>query len=242
VNGITLTSDIAVRLVQKVGGDHMVAAAAKVSTSGDAALAWADPENGEATAGLIRYLMKHRHGTPFEHASLTFFVHAPVFVWWEWVRHRIGHSFNLESGRYKELEPVFWVPRHGRKMVPSPLHKPARPSFDPASTFIEKNLRDGLRNSYSAAWDVYRDAIDSGIATEVARAALPFAVYYSGWVTVNPRSLMSFLSLRTHEDDATFQSYPQAEIEEAARSAEAAFAEGWPITYKAFCDLGRVAP
>jgi thymidylate synthase (FAD) len=100
---------ITVRLVQKMGGDHMVVAAAKVSTSGDEAMAYAEPEHGQA-AGLINYLMAHRHGTPFEHAAMTFFVHAPIFVWREWHRHRIGFSYNEESARYKQLKPVFWVP------------------------------------------------------------------------------------------------------------------------------------
>src|SRR5262245_3249113 len=91
---IETTDRITVKLVQKMGGDHMVVAAAKVSTSGDEALKFAEQENIGANAGLINYLMKHRHGTPFEHAAMTFFVHAPIFVWREWHRHRIGFSFN----------------------------------------------------------------------------------------------------------------------------------------------------
>jgi thymidylate synthase (FAD) len=104
---IQLSSEITVRMIQNMGGDHMVVAAAKVSTSGESAMAFADPSSVEGNAGLIGYLMKHRHGTPFEHSSLTFFVHAPIFVWREWHRHRIGvpatsHSIRC-SGFLEEI-------------------------------------------------------------------------------------------------------------------------------------------
>ena len=98
---IELRDEITVRLVQKSGGDYMVVAAAKVSTSGQEAEGFADPLCHESNAGLINYLMQHRHGTPFEHASMTFFVHAPIFVWREWHWYRIGFSYNEESDRYK---------------------------------------------------------------------------------------------------------------------------------------------
>lgn len=80
---IKLTSEITVRLVQKMGGDEMVVAAAKVSTSGEEALKFVDQD---ANYGLINYLMKSLHGSCFEHSSMTFFVHAPIFVWREWHR------------------------------------------------------------------------------------------------------------------------------------------------------------
>jgi thymidylate synthase (FAD) len=220
----------------------MVVAAARVSTTGEAALAFADPSRADECAGLINYLMAHRHGTPFEHSALTLFVHAPAMVWWEWVRHRIGHSFNLESGRYKRLDPVFWVPGRERKLMPAPGHKPARPAFEPADPDTHARVVTGLRDAYLYNWSYYRSLLGMGVANEVARAVLGFGVYYSGWVTVNPRSLMMFLSLRTHEPAARFVSYPQAEIEQAARVAEKALAAGWPLTYRAFVKNGRVAP
>jgi thymidylate synthase (FAD) len=254
---IKLTSDITVRPIQSVGGDHMVVAAAKVSTCGEDAVRFADPAEAEGNAGLIRYLMKHRHGTPFEHASLTFFVRAPIFVWREWHRHRIGFGYNEESARYKPLDPVFWVPRRDRRMVPVEGWKPGRPKFlsldekyqhpfDPGCRTKADSAYDRViarkRHAYEVAYQVYREDIDDGIAMEVARSVLPVGIYSSCWVTCNPRSLMAFLSLRTHEPDAMFVSYPQAEIEEAARQVEAFLATGWPITYAAFCENGRVGP
>jgi thymidylate synthase (FAD) len=249
-------SDITVRLIQKMGSDAMPVAAARASTSGEEALKYLDPSLTKANAGLINYLMSQRHGTPSEHSGMTFFVHGPAFVWWAWIRHRVGQSitcpglsddmpdasFNLESGRYKKLDPVFWIPRPDRKMVPASDHKPARPKFIEASDLLYGDTIFDMKIAYKAAWDVYERRIKRGIANEVARAVLGFGVYYSGWVTCNPRSLMSFLSLRTHDPNAKFVSYPQVEIEEAARACEKILAEYWPLTYESFCANGRVAP
>lgn len=253
---IRLISEITVRLIQRMGSDAMPVAAARASTSGEDALAYADPERADEHSGLINYLMKQRHGTPSEHSAMTFFVHSPAFVWWEWIRHRVGQtitcpglsddmpnaSFNLESGRYRILEPVFWIPRPDRPMRPAADHKPSRPKFESVNEVIYLRVVNDMIVAYSAAWNAYRFMIANGIANEVARAVLGFGVYYSGWVTCNPRSLMSFISLRTHDPSAKFVSYPQAETEEAARAAEKFLAEGWPITYKSFCANGRVAP
>lgn len=253
MNGITLTSDVTVQLVQKTGGDHMVVHAARVSTAGGSCRE--DVEGDDYK--LINYLMKHRHGTPFEHASLTFFVHAPVFVFREWHRHRV-QSFNEESARYRPLAPVFWVPRRDRAMVPADGWKPGRPKFrtlDEAAHAAGDTWADdahrwvvgSMRDVYELAYARYRDMLAGWnercpVALEVARAVLPVGIYSSCWVTVNPRSLMAFLSLRTHDEGAKFVSYPQAEIEEAARAVEQVFAKGWPLTYAAFCGCGRVAP
>jgi thymidylate synthase (FAD) len=249
VSEITLTSEITVRLIQQCGGDHMTVASAKVSTSGEEALKYAGPVDGGAKTGLINYLVKNRHGTPAEHGLMTFFVHAPAFVWWEWIRHRVGMtvdcpelSFNLESGRYKVLDPVFWIPGPDRKMVPAADHKPARPKFVPASDGAYLGVKEDMQVAYGAAWTAYCSMIANGIANEVARSVLGFGVYYSGWVSCNPRSLMSFLSLRTHDPEAKFPSFPLAEIEEAARAAERIFATYWPVTHAAFVANGRVAP
>ncbi len=126
IPGFKLTSDISVSLVQKMGNDSSIVAAAKVSIDGMASVETMDREPKE---GLIRYLMQHRHGTPFEHASMTFLVHAPIFVWREWHRHRIGWSYNEESARYKTLDPVFYIPARERPMIKVEGWKPGRPKF-----------------------------------------------------------------------------------------------------------------
>jgi len=236
-------STVDVQLIQQMGGDFMVVAAAKVSTNGTDALEFAKPEAGEANAGLINYLVKQRHGTPFEHSALTFFVHAPIFVWREWHRHRIGFSYNEESGRYKQLEPIFYLPDRERPMMKVDGWKPGRPKFtrcESDTTFEE--LCDSLLNSYLQAYSAYERHLGLGVDPGLARDCLPVGIYSGCWVTCNPRSLMAFLSLRVHEPESTFVSYPLWEIDLAARTCEDLFKAGWPITHTAFVKNGRVAP
>lgn len=242
VEDIKFISDITVRLVQHMGGDHMVVAAARVSTSGEAALQYAEVEAGEENAGLIRYLMQQRHGTPFEHGAMTFFVHAPIMVFRQWHRHRVGFSYNEWSGRYSKLEPIFWVPRKDRLTMPVKDYKPSRPRYEPMDDETYETFTRNLTESYEQDYARYQKNLAMGISNEAARALLPVAIYSSCWVTCNPRSLMHFLSLRTFEPEATHVSYPEQEIEEAARSMEATFKHLWPITYGAFNKFGRVAP
>lgn len=229
-----------VTLIQHAGDDTMVAAAAKVSTSGDEARDLARIEEEGGISGLIRYLMKHRHGSPFEHGMMTFFVHAPIFVIREMQRHRIA-SYNEESGRYKQLEPVFWSPGEERQIARTEEYSSARPTFQPGTPeqFDLIHQHDALFDQLYAA---YEAEIAAGIGNEVARRLLPLATFSSLWVTMNPRGLMNFLSLRVHADDARTVSYPQREIEEVAEQMEAAFATHWPLTHKAFTKNGRVAP
>ncbi len=239
---IIFTSKITVSLIQKMGGDHMVVAAAKVSTTGEEASKFATIEASDSNFGLINYLIKHRHGTPFEHSALTFFVHAPIFVWREWHRHRIGFSYNEESGRYKQLSPVFWIPARNRFIIPVDGFKPARPDFQAGTEEEHDWLVEDMKNGYTDAYNRYEERLRRGYAKEVSRVGLPVGIYSSCWVTCNPRSLMSFLSLRTHDKTAKYVSYPQAEIEEAARVAEEFLSSGWPLTYKSWRENGRVGP
>lgn len=241
---ITFKSDIDFHPIQQMGGDYMICAAAHLSTDPEKALQ--EAKNEEAAYGLINYLMKHRHGSPFEHSAITFTVRAPIFVWREWHRHRIGFSYNEESGRYKTLEPVFYVPRHNRNMFKVVDWKPGRPKFLPIQCYDDDGawcqLNDNLKKSYQLAYEMYFDNLSMGFDPGLARACLPVGIYSSCMVTCNPRSIMSFLSLRTHREDAKFISYPLDEIELAANAVEEVFKAGWPLTHKAFEANGRVAP
>lgn len=240
---IQFSSDITVKYVQHMGGDHMVVAAAKVSTTTEDALKFADPASISDNAGLINYLMQHRHGTPFEHSAITFFVRAPICVWREWHRHRIGFSYNEESGRYKKLEPLFYLPTPSRPMMKVDGWKPGRPKFLPCeekSTY--QSLLTNLSESYQKSYDEYERNLNLGVDPGLARDCLPVGIYSSCWVTCNPRSLMAFLSLRTHRPDADRVSYPLHEIELAANQVEDIFRQHWPITHAAFLKHGRTAP
>lgn len=240
---IVYKSDIDMSVVQSMGGDHMVVAAAKVSTNGTAALEYSHPSKADENAGLIRYLIKMRHGTPFEHSAITFFINAPIFVWREWHRHRIGFSYNEESGRYKTLEPLFYIPDRERPMMKVDDWKPGRPKFLRCDSDAKyQKLCDNLRDDYRRSYVHYLENLEMGFDPGLARDGLPVGIYSGCWVTCNPRSLMAFLSLRVHEPTATFVSYPLWEIDLVARACEQALKLGWPVTHAAFVANGRVAP
>jgi len=235
---LTFRSDITVELVRESAKDADVVFAARVSTVGEQSLDAVDADAG-SSKGLINYLMRDRHGSPFEHNSMTFFVQAPIFVWREHMRHRMA-SYNEESGRYRELKPVFYVPARERKLVQ--IGKTGAYEFldgsDEQFALLDQRMRDSCAQSYAA----YQEMLDAGIAREVARMVLPVSIYSSAYVTVNARALMNFLSLRRKAEDSTFPSYPQREIEMVAEQYEEHWARLMPLTHAAFVANGRVSP
>jgi thymidylate synthase (FAD) len=196
-------------------------------------------EDPARSAGLINYLARERHGSPFEHTSMTFFISAPIFVFREFMRHRIA-SYNEESGRYRELKPVFYIPNQARNLIQ--IGKTGAYEFIPGTDEQFQVTVDAMKDAYTVAYDSYKKMLDAGIAREVARAVLPVATYSSMYVTMNARALMNFLSLRTSREGSHFPSYPQREIEMVAEKMEAEFAKLMPLTYQAFEKSGRVAP
>lgn len=229
-------SDMTVELIDSMASDSAVAMAARVSTISGSHDAVVDLAKD---AGLINYLMRDRHGSPFEHNAFTFYIEAPIFVFREFMRHRIA-SYNEESGRYKQLEPVFYVPGRDRKLV-----QQGKPG---AYTFVEGDdcqmglARESAIDMAETAYYKYEEMLEKGIAREVARMVLPLNIYSSMYVTMNARALMNFLSLRTQREGTHFPSFPQREIEMVAEKMECFFAEKMPITYEAFNKNGRVAP
>lgn len=225
-------------LEDKMSTDDAVISAAIVSVGGDTGK-YTDPDK---KYGLINFLMKNRHGTPFEHAALKFYISAPIFVFREFHRHRIGFSYNELSARYSEMKPIFWIPGPDRKMIPSAKHKSAHPDFEPIDEERYYTLIEIIKDAYYDDWNKYQYILQMGIAKEVARTVLPVGIYSEMYVTCNPRSLMHYLSLRTKEETALFKSNPQAEIEDVARKMEAIFSENYPLIHKAFVENKRVAP
>ena len=234
-------SDVTVELVRSSAHDSDVLFAARVSTQGEQTLdtAQSGAEASDRDRGLINYLMRDRHGSPFEHNSMTFYVQAPIFVFREFMRHRIA-SYNEESGRYRELRPVFYVPGPERNLVQ--VGKPGAYDFLPGSPEQTALVNDEVRSVATAAFESYQRMLEAGVAREVARIVLPLTIYSSMYVTVNARSLMNFLSLRTQHEDAHFPSYPQREIAMVAERMEELWAERMPLTHAAFVTAGRVAP
>ncbi len=234
-------SDVTVELVRAAASDRDVLYAARVSTQGEQTLesAQSDAEASARDRGLINYLMRDRHGSPFEHNSMTFYVQAPIFVFREFQRHRIA-SYNEESGRYRELRPVFYTPAPERNLVQE--GKPGKYVFVPGSAEQHELVDREIRESSIRAYESYQRMLAAGIAREVSRAVLPLNIYSSMYVTMNARALMNFLSLRTKREDSRFPSFPQREIEMCAEKMEAFWRELMPLTAETFDENGRVAP
>ena len=242
---VVFRSDVTVELVRSSAHDADVLFAARVSTQGEQSLEQASSASDDSEQrakrdrGLINYLMRDRHGSPFEHNSMTFYVQAPIFVFREFMRHRIA-SYNEESGRYRELRPVFYVPAPERNLVQS--GKPGAYEFHPGSPEQSQLVAEETRAVCVAAYESYQRMLEAGVAREVARIVLPVTTYSSMYVTMNARSLMNFLSLRTKREGSHFPSFPQREIELCAEKMEEHFARLMPLTHAAFEANGRVSP
>ena len=241
------SNEIDVHLIDSLGNDDSVIRAMLVSTSGGALsleddfIAEVESEKYQNSKnGRINFLMKNRHGSPFEHNAMTFYVKAPIFVFREWHRHRIGFSYNEESGRYTQLKPEFYIPAPDRNLVQ--IGKTGAYEFVPGSDLQYEEMSIGHRLVCKRSYENYERQLEFGIAKEVARMTLPVNIYSSMYVTLNARSLMSFLSLRTIHQDSMFPSFPMREIAMAGEKLEAVLAEKFPITHAAFNKNGRVSP
>ena len=232
---VRFSSEMTVELVKHSASDSDIAFAARVSTQGERSKETSTDELG----GLINFLMRERHGSPFEHSNFTFYVKAPIFVWREHMRHRIA-SYNEESGRYKELEPEFYMPASDRKIVQT--GKTGAYIFEEGTDTQYANVCGATKVSCQTSYDAYQRMLNLGVAREVARIVLPVNIYSSAYVTMNSRALMNFLSLRRSVEGSHFPSYPQREIEMVAEKYEKIFASVMPLTHKAFVNNGRVAP
>ncbi len=215
-----------VRLDDAMASDLSVVNAARVS------FARRKEELDDADEGLIRFLMRDRHGTPFEHNAFRFHVRTPIFVAREWFRHRIG-SFNEFSMRYAKATDEFYVP--ASEDVRSQVGKPGAYSFEPVEPELAERTREELRAVYEAAYATYLRLVEQGVAREIARCVLPVGAYTEFYWTVNARALMNFVSLRAAET-------AQREIRRYAEAVERLFAERMPVTYEAFVAGGRTAP
>ena len=161
--------------------------------------------------------------SPFEHSGFTFRVHAPIFVTRQMLRHR-SSQFNEESGRYRELEPVFYVPSAERPVVQ--VGKTG--DYD----FVTNLSTTGIavmetRMASEDSWRRYENMLSLGIAKEVARMVLPVNLFSTMYMTLNARNLMHFLDLRLDH-------HAQQEIREVAEHMEVAFSYEMPWTYDAW--------
>lgn len=231
---IKFRSDMVVELIDQMGSDASVARAARVSTLG------ADSRFKEGELeGLIGYLMRSGHGSPFEQNAFTFYIEMPIFVMRELVRHRIA-SFNETSGRYRQLGSEFYLPSEDRAL--HQVGKAGAYEFVMGSRDQIDGVRIALTHVYREAYAWYEKMLDLGVAREVARMCLPVGIYTQVYMTINARSLMNLLSLRVRSNVSARPSYPQAEIQMVAVKMEEIFAELMPVTWEAFVANGRIAP
>lgn len=215
-----------VRLDSAMATDLSVVNSARVS------FAVRRDEMDDRDAGLIKFLMRDRHGTPFEHNSFRFHVRTPIFVAREWFRHRIS-SFNEESARYHKLEEAFYIP--DAEAVRSQTGKPGAYTFEPVDADLAEETRTTFKRIYTDLFREYELMIEKGVAKELARSILPMGIYTQFYWTLNARSLMNFLSLRNAEP-------AQYEIRVYAEAVERLFAQKMPLTHACFVEFGRRAP
>jgi thymidylate synthase (FAD) len=239
---IRFRGDITVRLVRQWGSDADIVGDAQVRRPHD-------PVDPDRVRPILRSMLGRKvvHTSPFEHSGMSVHVEGPAVIWWEWTRHRFmpqsraDHSFNLESARYKVLRPEFYLPPAGRPIREPDGFKPMRPNHetDPSLTALAHAVQ---RPVFEAAWDAYEWQLARGIAREVARNVLGPAIYYSGRVSGGVLTWLHFFALRTRDHPAKPSSYPQWEIEQAARQCEEEFTRLFPVTHEIFNEFGRVAP
>jgi thymidylate synthase (FAD) len=215
-----------VRLDDAMASDLSVVNGARVSFARHKA------EMDESDEGLIRFLMRDRHGTPFEHNAFRFHVRAPLFVAREWFRHRVG-SFNEFSMRYAKASDEFYVPEP--EDVRSQVGKPGAYSFEPVEPELAEQAREELQAVYDAAYATYTGLVERGVARELARLVMPMGAYTEFYWTVNARSLMNFVSLRNSET-------AQLEIRRYAQAVEELWSQHMPRTHAAFVENARTAP
>lgn len=222
-----MSNDFAfVELVDKMGGDLSVCNAARVSFGKHSM------ELSEKDERLIHRLMRDKHGSVFEMAVMTFYIRCPIFVAREWVRHRMA-SYNEFSARYSEMPTEFFVPDHFR--VPNPDTKQMDYKYLDAPLEVDKQARDIVNEAHDHAEKAYKDLLELGIAKEHARIVVPVSIFTEFRWTVNARSLMNFLSLRTAPG-------AMSEIRSYANFVEELWKGFMPVTHAAFDEYGRIAP
>ncbi len=211
-----------VELVGTYRTDKDIVNAARVSNGKE----WDTSDFNDRDYRLLKYLLRHEHGSPFEHTFLQFRIKAPLFVHAHWVKHRIGTSLNTESGRYIDIHEEFYIPSVFRKQAES--NKQASTDEVVANSDVARVIYD---QAVKQSFDTYKYLLEMGVAREQARGVLPQSTYTSFVFTCNVRSLLHFLQLRTAEG-------AQYEIRQYANAISRLAEPAFPYTFKAVGELG----
>lgn len=209
-----------VRLIDYMGGDDAIVQAARVSY-------------GEGTKkvhedrGLIRYLMRHHHTTPFEMVEFKFHVKLPIFVARQWIRHRTA-NVNEYSGRYSVMKEEFYVPQPKDIRPQSSNNRQGRSEAE-APPEIRQKFLDYLNRSQGEAYAAYNEFLEADIARELARINLPLSMYTEWYWKIDLHNLFHFLQLRLDE-------HAQEEIRVYAEVMAGMVRTVCPVAYEAFAD------
>lgn len=205
-----------VRLVDYMGGDARIVQTARVSY-GDGT------KTVREDAGLIDYLMRHQHTSPFEHVVLELHCKMPIFVARQWIRHRTAR-LNEISGRYSVMENEFYVPRPEQVNLQSTSNKQGREQ-DEVPAELRRKVIDILRQDQGTAYVRYDEMIQDGIARELARINLPLSLYTQWYWQMDLHNLFHFIKLRAdHHAQWEIQQYAIAIAEIARTVAPHAYA------------------
>jgi len=209
-----------VRLIDVMGDDSAIVQAARVSY-------------GEGTKtvredkGLIRYLMRHRHTSPFEMVEFKFHIKLPIFVARQWIRHRTA-NVNEYSGRYSVIRDEFYVPEIEEIRTQSQINKQGR-SDENISPDLAKNIAKKIEDTQSKLYSEYEEFLNLNLARELSRINLPLSTYTEWYWKIDLHNLFHFLKLRL-DKTAQFEIRKYAEImADIVKSIV-------PLSYEAFED------
>lgn len=208
-----------VRYVDHMGSDTRIVEAARIS--------YMSPSKGViADRKLIRYLMKHRHTSPFEQCRITFNIRLPIFVMRQLVRHRM-QSINEVSARYTELPDLFYIPEKWRRQDSVNKQGSVWTEGDEEWSSHQANR---LQILCSAAYELYKNFLTDGVAKEMARMCLPVNIYTEIYTTWDLNNLLKYFVLR---DD----SHAQLEHQLYAKAMQEMVREIWPWTMESYDEL-----
>lgn len=200
--------------------DQAIVDSARVSYSGGTTRKSTD-------AGLIKYLFKNKHTSPFEMVQFKFHVSAPIFVIRQWQRHRMA-TYNEVSGRYSVLDEKFWKPTEFRKQSQTNKQGSSDEPFDP---MVNEELLDEYETHLQNSYKLYERMITSGVAREMARTVLPLSTYTEMYVKTDLHNLLRFIKLRSDY-------HAQQEIRDYSLALEKILEEYCPITMEAYREFG----
>src|SRR5688572_24800525 len=207
-----------VRLVDYLGGDERIVQSARVSYG-------AGTKTVREDKGLINYLMRNDHTSPFEQVTLTFHTKMPIFVARQWVRHRTAR-LNEISGRYSVMTDEFYVPEPNELRTQSEVNKQGRSEDSVETADAEKWLKT-MQDDQLSIYSHYEEMIEGGLARELARINLPLSLYTEWYWQIDLHNLFHFIHLRA---DAHAQYEIRVYAEALAKCARAVA----PLAYGAF--------